>query len=161
MSSGGPVMQMERRKHPRVRVWTNAFLFDRSALPRHPGYRPRALGRFNVLDLSVGGALIEGDVGVPLGADIGVHMQLPRTDIQVAAVVLRRDRSPSRRTFAISFQVVPARDANAVSLAVAAVLGEVDGRHRVVSGGDGTAREAAWLTLREMQAVLGLPPRHR
>jgi hypothetical protein len=161
--------EAEKRKHPRVTVRTSALLFDRRResgqwdAPRYP------LGRFNVVNVSMGGALIDGDIRLPVGTPVGVHLQLPGTQVQMGSVVVRTERSDaspasaplSRNLFALSFEVVPARDEDAVKRALDAVIEHRRSRpcgtyprtrtepevHLMTPSG------AAWHTLRELEAV--------
>jgi hypothetical protein len=162
--------EAEKRKHQRVTVRTSALLFDRRResgqwdAPRYP------LGRFNVVNVSMGGALIDGDIKLPVGTPVGVHLQLPGTQVQMGSVVVRTERaddsSPTspplaRNLFALSFEVVPARDEDAVKRALDAVI---EHRRNRPSGAYPRTRTepevhlmtpsgAAWHTLRELEAV--------
>src|SRR3954452_24596749 len=123
--------EAEKRRHERVTVRTSALLFDRR---REPGQwdAPRyPLGRFNVVNVSMGEALINGDIKLPVGTPVGVHLQLPGTQVQMGSVVVRQERgadttpsrtAPSGSLFALSFEVVPARDKDAVKRALDAVI---------------------------------------
>lgn len=117
--------QPERRKHPRVSLKTSVALFDRTLNEPDQERRSRPLGRFEILDLSVRGALIDGDIGVPVGTPVGVHLRLPGTHVQVGSVVVRRAESGTRTTCALRFEVVPDRDHETLERAVAAVLEEL------------------------------------
>jgi hypothetical protein len=159
--------QTEKRRHPRVRVRTSALLFDRRRdgewlSPRNP------LGRFNVVNVSMGGALIDGDIRLPIGTPVGVHLELPGTQVQMASVVVRRDRSERRTSFALSFQVVPARDEEAVKRALMVALETPPARRGTrnsstiqllprrptdAEGHLATPSGAAWYTLRELETV--------
>jgi hypothetical protein len=162
--------EAEKRRHERVTVRTSALLFDRR---REPGQwdAPRyPLGRFNVVNVSMGGALIDGDIKLPIGTPVGVHLQLPGTQVQMASVVVRTERTDdtgparppfARSVFALCFEVVPARDEDAVKRALDAVIEQ---RRSKPSGGYPRARTepevhlmtpsgAAWHTLRELEAV--------
>jgi hypothetical protein len=162
--------EAEKRKHQRVTVQTSALLFDRRRqsgqwdAPRYP------LGRFNVVNVSMGGALIDGDIKLPVGTPVGVHLQLPGTQVQMGSVLVRTERtddtSPARAPFArslfaLSFEVVPARDEDAVKRALDAVIEQR--RSRPPGGFPRTRTEpeghlltpsgAAWHTLRELESV--------
>jgi hypothetical protein len=163
--------EAEKRRHPRVTVRTSALLFDRR---REPGQwdAPRyPLGRFNVVNVSMGGALIDGDIRLPVGTPVGVHLQLPGTQVQMGSVVVRHERgddttptptatATGRSLFALSFEVVPARDEDAVKRALDAVI---EHRRSRPSGGHHRTRTepeilmtpsgAAWHTLRELEAI--------
>jgi hypothetical protein len=153
--------EAEKRRHQRVTVRTSALLFDRR---REPGQwdAPRyPLGRFNVVNVSMGGALIDGDIKVPVGTPLGVHLQLPGTQVQMGSVVVRTERADGSSSFALSFEVVPARDEDAVKRALDAVL---ENRRARPSGPFPRTRTepevhlltpsgTAWHTLRELEAV--------
>jgi hypothetical protein len=159
--------QADKRRHPRVPLRTIALLFDRRRDREDPSRH--ALGRFNVVNVSMGGALIDGDLPVPVGTPIGLHLELPGTHVQMGSVVVRRDGTARRETFALAFDVVPARDEDAVKRALQSVLDE--GRQRPsrhlspIAGATfshrRTEREgtlmtptgAAWYTLRELETV--------
>lgn len=128
--------QQDRRKHPRVSLKTSVALFDRTPTDGDGQTRPRSLGRFEILDLSVRGALLDGDVGVPVGTSVGVHLELPGTHVQVAGTVVRRDSAGDRPSSALHFHLVPPRDDGVLERAVAAVLDELRRRN----GGGAPAR---------------------
>ena len=112
----------------RVSLRTSVALFDRRHTDGNREMPSPALGRFEILDLSIRGALVEGDIGVPVGTPVGVHLQLSGTQVQVASVVVRRDQSPAGMSCALSFEVVPDRDNESLQKAVDAVLQELERR---------------------------------
>jgi hypothetical protein len=158
--------QMEKRRHPRVPVRTSAFLFDRRPSQDRWSASRSPLGRFEVVNVSVGGALIEGEIHMPVGTPVGIHLHLPGTEVQMGSVVVRQESPRNNRSaFAVSFDVVPVRDGEAVKKALARVLEENRNRAtqsltpkyiRACTDPDGhlmTPSGAAWYTLRELEAV--------
>ena len=117
----------ERRKHPRVALATTVALFDRTGTggDGDDRSRPRPLGQFPLIDLSIRGALVEGDVGVPVGTMVGVHLKLPGTQAQVEGKVVRLERSPKGIATALLFEVIPTRDDGALGRVVTAILDEL------------------------------------
>jgi hypothetical protein len=160
--------QADKRRHPRVPLHTSALLFDRRR-DRDEDTSRQALGRFNVVNVSMGGALIHGDLPVPVGTPIGLHLELPGTHVQMGSVVVRRDETAMRETFALAFDVVPARDQDAVKRALQNVVeqgrrrpsrhlshiaGATFSRRRTEREGTLTSPTgAAWYTLRELETV--------
>jgi hypothetical protein len=157
----------EKRRHPRVPLRTSALLFDRRRNRGEWDPRRQALGRFKVVNVSMGGALIDGDLNLPVGTPLGLHLELPGTQVQMGSVVVRHDRSPTG-SFALSFDVVPARDQDAVKRALITVLetgrkkssgsipiAQVTFKRRITAP-EGTMTSpsgAAWYTLRELETV--------
>jgi PilZ domain-containing protein len=163
--------QAEKRRHPRVPLRTSALLFDRR-LSGEWEARRHALGRFKVVNVSMGGALIDGDLSLPVGTPVGLHLELPDTQVQMGSVVVRRDGSTQRRGLALCFEIIPARDEEAVRKAVESVLDSVRRRPSGVitplapiagatfsrtntdpEGTLSTPSGAAWYTLRELETV--------
>jgi hypothetical protein len=116
--------QAEKRRHPRVNIQTSVELFDRTPRQGEWDPRPHALGRFDVLNVSVGGALIAGKVPVPVGANLGVHIHLPGTEVHFGSMLLRKGDGDNPDAFAVCFQVAAERDREAVERAISGVLGE-------------------------------------
>ena len=157
----------EKRRHPRIALRTSALLFDRRRQPGEWGARSQALGSFSVVDVSVGGALIDGDLPLPVGTPLGVHLRLPGTLVQMGSVVVRREKSAGKRSsFALCFEIVPMRDQEVVKRLVVSSLAQSQrpagrtaaprGYQRTESDPEGylmTPSGAAWHTLRELEAV--------
>jgi hypothetical protein len=154
--------QAEKRRFPRVNYQTTVQVFDRTPRQGEWDPRPQSIGRFDVVNVSVGGALIAGDIPAAVGAPLGVHLRLPGTEVQLGAVLVRKAAEASG-AFAVCFETAPVRDREAVARAVAALLdGPTTARptstlNAVPPSPGKVARRTAigsvWHALREMESA--------
>jgi hypothetical protein len=159
--------QAEKRRYPRVNFQTTVQVFDRTPRQGQWDPRPQVIGRFEVVNVSAGGALIAGDIAAPLGANLGIHLKLPGTEVQLGSVLVRKGDPTMANAFAVSFQVAPVRDKDAVERAVAALLDSTAPSRPSASlnvvgpvppapakaGRVRTAIGSVWHTLRELESM--------
>jgi len=82
-----------------------------------------ALGHFHVVNLSAGGALLRGNLHVPLGETMEVLLRLPWTPpIRTAARLIRVDIRHGQEVFAIAFDTLSAQEGDVIHSAVVHLL---------------------------------------
>jgi hypothetical protein len=89
------VKNEDRRREPRVAYSTCASLWVGGA----------ELGVYRVVDLSAGGALIEGYCAAPVGYQLTANFHFSACEIPVAAIVARNE-NPRVQRFAIRFEAM-------------------------------------------------------
>jgi CheY-like chemotaxis protein len=113
MSQTKPVTTPENRRDTRAPLLATA-LVSREGEP---------LGRFNVVNLSAGGALLSGHLALPVGTKLEVTLRMPwRPSIRTLAELTRVDGSPGHGTFALAFPALSAADGDVIHSAVVHLL---------------------------------------
>jgi CheY-like chemotaxis protein len=103
----------ERRRHWRAPLWATAGV----------SIETRDLGRFEVVNLSAGGALLVGDIPPPLGAPVRLLLHLPGGEtVAAGAALVRRDQSRQGSAFALAFTTLAAADEEVIQRAVTVAL---------------------------------------
>jgi hypothetical protein len=64
------------------------------------------LGVYRVVDLSAGGALLEGRCPVPLGHEVTARLHFSPFEVVAGAVAVRRDHRDGAEVFAVSFELM-------------------------------------------------------
>ena len=87
----------ERRRHTRANINTCVTL----------SRGQQELGLFRVVDLSAGGALLEGHCPVGLGQELTARLHFSPCEVVTAAVAVRLERRDGGEVFAVSFSLMP------------------------------------------------------
>lgn len=88
--------QDNRRRYPRVPLTTCATLSRGT----------EEIGVFRVLNLSAGGALLEGYSPGPIGHELTARFHFSPFEVVVGAIVVRTDANPRRSMFALNFDLM-------------------------------------------------------
>lgn len=108
----------ERRVHPRVAFVAEAKLF----------IGDRAFGSYAVQDISIGGALVVGDLAPPLGQRVGVALTASQFGtVRLDAVVVRVHSSGRRQGVGIAFVTPPSPIARMIEEVVLNELARLHG----------------------------------
>jgi CheY-like chemotaxis protein len=109
-----PTTHDDRRRHARLDPIATAAVYDGA----------RLLGTFLVNDLSAGGAALEGENNLDVGADVTLRLTLPgRPTLSFEAKVLRHQVSSLRRQrCAVAFRDVPPDQISALRDGIAEAL---------------------------------------
>jgi len=103
----------ERRAHPRVAFKAEAELLDDG----------RSLGRFEVRDISVGGALLVGSRPMERGAVVGVRLETRNLGtVTLSAKVVRTQTHPEGQACGLQFLPAPSKIAQMIEEVVLAEL---------------------------------------
>jgi hypothetical protein len=106
-------MSQDRRTDPRAPVATSALV----------SRGDEEFGRFLVINLSAGGALLRGRRPVPTGQAVELEIGLPTGGfVKVGALILREGRIQGRPTFAVAFVTPPASTRESIGNAVRVTL---------------------------------------
>jgi hypothetical protein len=109
-------IEQDRRRFPRVPFTTCATL----------SRGPEEIGVFHVINLSAGGALLEGRVPAPIGYELTALFHFSPFEVAVGAIVVRNEENPERSMFALRFELMSPEARECVQSLVQAMREEAE-----------------------------------
>jgi CheY-like chemotaxis protein len=141
-SSTKSVIDVESRRDARAPLLATAELSREG----------ETLGRFTVVNLSAGGALLAGQLDLPLGATMEITLRLPWTPaIRTEVRLVRLQRDNEGAAFAVAFCALPIHDGDVIHSAVVHLLKKArTARVLVVTGQEIDACHSFVLAIEEL-----------